>query len=102
VGFGDLILAYSDEPPGVEETPNVKVRATKSDPTVVTRLLMLETTLGDGRLVRGALLDISGRRVMDLRPGANDVSRLSPGVYFVRGAQAQAQAQAVRKVVIAR
>jgi len=24
-----------------------------------------------------------GRRVMDLRPGANDVSRLSPGVYFV-------------------
>ena len=43
-----------------------------------------------------SLLDISGRKVLDLHPGANDVSRLSPGVYFVR----EAQAQAVRKVVI--
>jgi len=50
----------------------------------------------------GGLLDISGQEVLDLRAGANDVSRLSPGVYFVREAQAQAQAQAVRKVVIAR
>jgi hypothetical protein len=31
--------------------------------------------------------------------GANDVRALAPGVYFVREAQAQAQAQAVRKVV---
>jgi hypothetical protein len=31
------------------------------------------------------LLDISGRRVSDLRPGANDVSGLAPGVCFVRG-----------------
>ena len=47
-------------------------------------------------------LDISVRDVMDLKPGPNDVSRLVPGVYFVREAQAQAQAHAVRKVVIAR
>jgi hypothetical protein len=46
------------------------------------------------------LLDIGGRQVMVLKPGANDVSRLSPGVYFVR--EAQAQAQAVRKVVVTR
>jgi len=39
---------------------------------------------------------------MVLHPGVNDVSGLSPGVYFVRETQAQAQAQAVRKVVIAR
>jgi hypothetical protein len=49
-----------------------------------------------------SLLDISGRKVMSLRPGANDVSKLAPGVYFVREAQAQAQAQAIRKIVIAR
>ncbi|UCG42803.1 MAG: exo-alpha-sialidase [candidate division WOR-3 bacterium] len=30
------------------------------------------------------LLDISGRRVMDLCPGENDVRHLAPGVYFVR------------------
>ena len=29
------------------------------------------------------LLDITGCRVMDLQPGENDISRLSPGVYFV-------------------
>ena len=49
-----------------------------------------------------SLLDISGRKVLDLRPGANDVRSLAPGVYFVREAQAQAQAQAVRKVVVTR
>jgi hypothetical protein len=48
------------------------------------------------------LLDISGRKVMDLRPGVNDVRGLAPGVYFIRTAQAQAQAQAqaIRKVVV--
>jgi subtilisin family serine protease len=29
------------------------------------------------------LMDISGRKVMNLRPGANDVRALAPGVYFV-------------------
>jgi len=37
---------------------------------------------------------------MGLKPGANDVRALSPGIYFVR--EAGAQAQAVRKVVVAR
>ena len=51
-----------------------------------------------------SLLDASGRKVLDLKPGANDVSRLAPGVYFVRETQAQAraQSQAIRKVVITR
>jgi hypothetical protein len=31
------------------------------------------------------LVDGSGRRVMDLEPGENDVSRVGPGVYFVCG-----------------
>ncbi|MBN2464017.1 hypothetical protein JXD38_00120, partial [candidate division WOR-3 bacterium] len=49
---------------------------------------------------RAVLLDAVGRKVMDLVPGANDVRKLAPGVYFVR--EAQAQAQAVRKVVVTR
>jgi len=32
---------------------------------------------------RAELLDVSGRKVMELHPGANDVSRLSSGVYFI-------------------
>jgi len=32
----------------------------------------------------GQLLDAVGRKVLGLRPGANDVSGLAPGVYFAR------------------
>jgi hypothetical protein len=46
------------------------------------------------------LLDVSGRKVLDLLPGTNDVRTLASGVYFIRAAQAQAEA--VRKVVIQR
>jgi hypothetical protein len=42
------------------------------------------------------LLDAAGRKVMGLHAGANDVSRLAPGVYFVR----EAQAQVLRKVAL--
>jgi hypothetical protein len=59
---------------------------------------------------RAVLLGIGGRKVMDLVPGPNDVSRLAPGVYFVRE-QALGYSQrsdsplapsAVRKVVVTR
>jgi hypothetical protein len=48
------------------------------------------------------MLDLSGRRVMNLATGPNDVSGLAPGVYFVREARAQAQAQPIRKVIVTR
>ena len=51
-----------------------------------------------------SLLDVSGRKVLDLHPGANDARRLAPGVYFVRE-EPQAtglEPQAVRKVVLTR
>jgi len=51
-----------------------------------------------GTVPKAALLDISGRKVLDLHPGANSVRALAPGVYFVR----EAQAQAIHKVVVAR
>jgi hypothetical protein len=49
-------------------------------------------------------LDISGRRVLDLTPGANDVSRLSPGVYFLRGPETEEgrPVTAVRRIVVTR
>jgi hypothetical protein len=51
---------------------------------------------------RGALLDIAGRKVLDLHPGPNDVSRLAPGVYFLRTGLSYASGQplAVRKLLI--
>jgi hypothetical protein len=46
------------------------------------------------------LFDAGGRIVMELAPGANDVSRLAPGVYFVR--TGEDDADATGKVVITR
>jgi len=86
---------------GVEEAPNVEVRAAKCMPTVVRDVLMLGAADSRQQTVdRAELLDAAGRKVVALHAGANDVRALAPGVYFVR--EAQAQTQAIRKVVITR
>jgi hypothetical protein len=65
---------------------------------------------------RPVLLDITGRRVMSLQPGVNDIRRVAPGVYFVRegdsriepsdgtceDAEQGSQGSSVRKIVIQR
>jgi hypothetical protein len=64
-----------------------------------------EAAMSPGTVPIFALLDISGRKVLDLQPGANDVSRLAPGVYFVSVRSAvggRRPADAVRRVVIQR
>jgi hypothetical protein len=60
-------------------------------------------------VMRGAscvMLDISGREVMDLHTGANDVLKLAPGVYFVRSEPSavsrEPSAAGVRKILILR
>jgi hypothetical protein len=47
------------------------------------------------------LLDVGGRKVMDLAPGANDVRGLASGVYFLRAANRELLAVGCRKVVLA-
>jgi|GEM_PF-5795162 len=84
---------------GVGERP-LGPSCAKEPATVVHGALFLGDCPRTGTVPRTVLIDISGRKVLDLHAGANDVSHLSPGVYFVR--RAQAQAQAVRKVVIQR
>ena len=79
---------------GVEEKL-FTVSGLKSDATVVRSVLCLpeHTRLSP---TKSCVLDISGRKVLNLHPGANDVSRLSPGVCFVR----EQRAVGVRRVVI--
>ncbi|MCX6843755.1 MAG: hypothetical protein NTX53_15915 [candidate division WOR-3 bacterium] len=68
---------------GVEEgMPKVKGELTKVA-TVVRGVLFL-TEAPSRKLQATSLLDISGRKVLDLHPGTNDVRHLVPGVYFVR------------------
>jgi len=67
---------------GVEEAPSAERRTSNVGPTVVRRTLTMEDRgrkTGD----RAELLDAAGRKVLDLKPGANDVSHLAPGVYFL-------------------
>jgi len=97
----DVILVYPDAPPGVEQTPNAEVRTAIPMPTVVRDILFLPEATGRKPQAAG-LMDVSGRKVMDLEPGANDVRALAPGVYFVRE-EPQAsgrRSEPVRKVVL--
>jgi hypothetical protein len=50
------------------------------------------------------LLDVAGRRVLDLKPGPNDVSRLPSGMYFISEwtRTSARNAHIVRKVVLLR
>ncbi len=68
---------------GIQETPNAELRTLNSGPTIVRGVLMIGDR-GPKTGDRAELLDVSGRKVLDLHPGPNDVSRLAPGVYFVR------------------
>jgi hypothetical protein len=85
------------KPSGLELEPLGGVRARQLHvwPNVVNRELNL---VGCKRAV---LMDATGRKVLDLKAGANDVRGLAPGVYFVRE-QVQSQASSVRKVIVTR
>ncbi len=47
------------------------------------------------------LLDASGRKILEVQPGRNDLSSFSPGVYFLRGSAASSD-RTVKKIVVAR
>jgi len=84
---------------GVQETRQPQAANARPAPSMVGNVLLMPEPVGGERsAVVAHLLDGSGRKVLDLHSGANDVRALAPGVYFVRGAQAQAQA--IRKVVV--
>jgi hypothetical protein len=87
---------------GVAETPNVEVRTTNREPTIIRGVLEMPVTAYRSPHT-ASLLNLAGRKVLDLKSGANDVSRLAPGVYFISERSAvSGQRSAVRKVVLAK
>jgi hypothetical protein len=92
------VAIYETTAVGIAERERGDGRQARKGASVVRGVLFLPAN-GEGRVAKGELLNASGRKVLDLHPGANDVRALALGVYFVRETQAQAQAQAVRKVV---
>lgn len=63
-----------------EPTPGASRRSPAA--TVIRNAISLQSASAD-RQSSPALLDASGRRVMDLRPGENDTRHLAPGIYYV-------------------
>jgi len=79
----EAAIAWVDSTSGIAEaTPKHDARTTMA-PTIIHGVLYLREGTSSGASP-SCLLDAAGRNVMILRPGANDVSRLGPGVYFVR------------------
>jgi hypothetical protein len=97
---GRLRHSYCWDLAGVGE--GVTLHAGRCTPRATVVRGVLRTA--DGRRqtgYRAELLDISGRKVMELVPGENDVSGLEPGVYFVREQVAGSSEKVeVRKVLI--
>ena len=88
---------------GVAESRSLVPAPAASSATVVRGVLLLSQASGVGREATIALLDVSGRKVLDLRPGPNNVRALAPGVYFVREQLAVGvERPAIRKVVLTR
>jgi YVTN family beta-propeller protein len=88
------ISVIRDTTTGMNEHPG------KTEP-VLLWATMVRWTLSVTRSSDAVLLDIAGRKVMDLQPGENDIRHLAPGVYFVHEPTADSrQLAAVRKVVI--
>jgi hypothetical protein len=106
-----LVASSTDDPParvwvckytglGVqeEEAVGLNARPLRVWPSVVNRQVNL------AGWDRAVLLDASGRKVLDLKAGANDVRALAPGVYFVReglGTRGEGLGK-TRKVVVTR
>ena len=68
---------------GVEECPKPQASKRKREPTVVRRVLFPADGTGTSS-GPSWLLDATGRRVLELLAGANDLGQLSAGVSFVR------------------
>jgi hypothetical protein len=88
---------------GVEEGRQPTASSFRPAATIVRGVLHLPGDRRPGTEDRAELLDASGRRVMELHQGANDVSGLVPGVYFVGGPMTDdGRLVAIRKVAVAR
>jgi hypothetical protein len=88
--------------PGIEEAGKQQAKRVAGGATIVRGVLLLSGRTSSSPST--SLLDISGRKVLDLKPGANDVRALAPGVYFVRtepsAVSREPSAVTVRKVVL--
>ncbi len=99
-----VMWGFFNYPIGIKEQPLVTPDGYRTTATIARgNLFLAEKCSGEsGQPV--LLLDISGRRAMELRPGRNDVRHLTPGVYFLRNTSKVkgGALRSISKVVITR
>ena len=95
------IWGWLDPAAAVRESFKPQASSPKPGPTIVRGVLYLGVDSRQHSAYRAGLLDAAGRKVLDLKSGANDVSRLAPGVYFVRSPLVNRHSS-ITKVVVAR
>ncbi|MBN2465516.1 exo-alpha-sialidase [candidate division WOR-3 bacterium] len=88
---------------GVEEHRRLTADGREPSATIVRGVLRVPVSLFT---IHYSLFDMTGRRVMALAPGPNDVSHLAPGVYFICPASGAARytssVQRTSKVIVNR
>ncbi len=84
IGRDSTLYVLREVIPGVEEREALPTFHLTPIATVVRGILFLPASGGE-HPASSLLLDITGKKVLDLKPGANDIRHLSPGVYFIRG-----------------
>jgi DNA-binding beta-propeller fold protein YncE len=96
--YSSDISVIVDSLTGVAETMNDERVTMNAGPTVVRGVLLGPQAVG--RQPSAVLLDVAGRKVLDLHPGANDVRALAPGIYFLRAVSSELSAVSCQKVVL--
>ncbi len=89
-GLGDTVSDYVDFEPwlwepaiGLFEQNRPLVKHTPVQTTIVRGVINLQSTIKHSKS-EIVLLDITGRKVADLKTGTNNIRHLAPGVYFIR------------------
>jgi len=98
--LGVIALALFDwATSGVEDSPEPQPARPGSAAIIVRNVLFVAPSLLS---LPSSLLTVDGRKVLDLRPGANDVRGLSPGIYFVGADSRWPSAASRHKVIVTR
>jgi hypothetical protein len=95
---GGVWLAHGIDVAGQSEERGEPTAYSLQPTASIVRNVLFLPVNGEGRMARSELMDASGRRVMVLKTGANDVRQLRAGVYFMR----ESTDGRTRKVLIAR
>jgi hypothetical protein len=69
---------------GIEESPQLTANSLQPAATIARGVLLLPVATSHKPQAASWLLDVSGRKVLELHAGSNDISGLAPGAYILR------------------